>query len=111
MGNGTWACFDCREAVRRPTQHTADIPCPKCGRACKYLGTKIPIPIRRNAKAWRQLRERLGELTLAGRERAWIMRVRRRHQLEQAIAKLEAQAKNEGRANTIRQLKKQLADL
>lgn len=56
-GNGNWVCFDCREAVRRPTQHKGDVPCPRCGQSCTYAGTQTAIPSKQNIKAWRQLRE------------------------------------------------------
>lgn len=111
IGNATWACFDCREAVRRPTQYAGDVPCPRCGQACTYLGTKIPLPPKRDAKAWQELRDELCQRRLADQDRAWRMRVRRRHQLEQQIAKLAAQPRNDGRAQKIHLLKNRLAEL
>jgi hypothetical protein len=59
MGNASWVCFDCRESVRRPCGYQADVPCPKCAQNCRCIGTKIPVPRKRDAKAWRELRESL----------------------------------------------------
>jgi DNA-directed RNA polymerase subunit RPC12/RpoP len=63
LGNGNWVCFECREAVRRPTQHADDVPCPACGQKCKYLGTQIPVPPKRSVKAWRELQDWFNEAT------------------------------------------------
>jgi hypothetical protein len=69
------------------------------------------VPPKRRLKAWRQLREWVGEYSVANLERAAILRVRRLHHLEREIAKLAAMPKNEGRAKAILLLKKKLAEL
>jgi hypothetical protein len=76
-GNGTWVCFDCREAVRRPTQHKAAVPCPSCRQPCRYVGTETPLPPKRDAKAWQKLRARINASANAARERAQIAQARR----------------------------------
>src|SRR5260370_30504354 len=101
MGNGTWVCFDCRETVRRPTQHAKAVPCPCCGQTCTYLGTKIPVPPRRDVKIWRSLRESFRQSRVAAQQRAWVGRVRERHRLEREIAEIEAMPRNKGQARTI----------
>jgi hypothetical protein len=111
MGNATWVCFDCREAVRRPTHHPAAVPCPQCGRACQCLGTKIRIPSKGDERAWQDLRVGIREQRIADVERSERMRVRRRHRLERQIAELEARPTNEGRARTLHLLREQLASL
>lgn len=111
MGNGTWVCFDCKEAVRRPTHHAADVPCPACGESCKYIGTKIPIPAKRNTRAWQALRKRLTQWRITSQDQAQVDSVRQRHRLERAIASLEAEPRNAGRLDAIRLLKRQLDQL
>ena len=109
MSNATWACFDCREAVRRPTQHADAVPCPRCGNPCRGLGTKVRVPTKDDERAWQDLRVRVREERLANAERAALMRVRLRHGLEQQIAEVEARSSNEARYRTIHFLRKQLA--
>ncbi len=111
MGNATWACFDCREAVRRPTHYAEAVPCPQCGVDCVCLGTKIRIPARSDKKAWQELRVSLRDNRHAALERAERMRVLQRHSLEQQIAELEARPPNDGRKGTLQQLRKQLESL
>ena len=111
MGNATWACFDCREAVRRPTHYPDAVPCPQCGRACRCLGTKIRIPAKGDERAWRDLRVGIREQLLADQERSERMRARRRHRLERQIAELEARPANEGRAGALHLLRERLASL
>jgi uncharacterized Zn finger protein (UPF0148 family) len=111
MGNGTWVCFDCREVLRRATTYSGNVSCPTCGHASKYLGTKIPVPAKRRVKEWRKLKEWFQTVSLADLNRVWVSRVRKRHRLEQEIARLAAMPASEGRAKTVRALKKQLAEL
>ena len=109
MGNATWVCFDCREAVRRPTHYPEAVPCPQCGRASRCLGTKIRIPTKADDRAWQALRSSIREQRLAAVERMERMRVRRRHRLERQIAELEARPANEGRERAIQRLREELA--
>src|SRR6516165_10718116 len=111
MGKGTWACFHCRETVRRPTQYAADVPCPTCGHPCKYLGTKVAVPSKSSTRAWQQLRVWLSQQNTVAQERAQIAKVRWRHRLEKEIARLEALPKNEGRAIRLRLLRARLAKI
>lgn len=109
LGNATWVCFDCRESVRRPSHYPDAVPCPKCGLACRCLGTKIRIPAKGDERAWRDLRDGIREQRLAAQERLERMRVQRRHRLERQIAELEAGPADEGRALTLHRLREQLA--
>lgn len=111
MGNATWVCFDCREAVRRPTHYAETVPCPQCGLDCVCLGTKIRIPPRGDEKAWKDLRVWLRGNRHAAAEQAERMRVLQRHSLEQQIADLEARPTNDGRTRALQQLRKQLESL
>ncbi len=111
MGNATWACFDCREAVRRPTHYLDAVPCPQCGHACRCLGTKIRIPAKGDERAWRDLRVGISEQRLADQERSDRMRARRRHRLERQIAELEARPANEGRDRALQLLRERLASM
>lgn len=111
MMNATWACFDCREAVRRPHYWLKRIPCPKCGHAMGYLGFRIRIPAKRQANEWRKLSKMItgpdGSLTRArDRQRLQMMT-----ELQNEIARLEATPKNKTRDASIRRHRKQLATL
>lgn len=108
MGNAAWVCFDCRESVRRPTHHTADVPCPKCAQTCRCIGTKIPVPPKRDVRAWRQLRESLDAQTIRAAESQHERKTRQRHSIEQEIERLEARPKNDGRTRAVRLLKRRL---
>jgi hypothetical protein len=108
MGNATWVCFDCRAAVRRPTQYAEAVPCPQCGGVCRCLGTKIRIPPQCDERAWHNLREGINAARLAAAEQSERMRIHLRHRLERQIAELEALPPNEGRAQTLRFLRGRL---
>jgi hypothetical protein len=108
MGNAAWVCFDCRECVRRPTHWKAEVPCPKCARICRCIGTKIPVPPKRDVKAWRELRESLDAQAIGLAEIQHRREIRQRHSLEQEIRRLESRPKNEGRAKAVRLLKRRL---
>ena len=108
MANSSWVCFECRLAVRRPTQHEGDVPCAECGVACWRLGYRIQVPAKRDAAAGRALREaEFTKLKQRATESAEA-RVRSRHALEQEIRRLEAMPENAGRANAIRALRRRL---
>jgi hypothetical protein len=111
MGNATWVCFDCREAVRRPTHYPEAVRCPHCGQVSQCLGTKIRIPPRGDDRAWQTLRSFLREQRLVAVELMERMRVRRCHRLERRIAELETRAADKGRARTIQRLRQELASL
>ena len=109
MGNATWICFDCREAVRRPTHHRGIVSCPQCRGATLCLGTKIRIPRKADRRAWQDLRVSVCERRLAAAGRTERMLVRRHHCLERKIAGLEARPANAGRTRAIYVLRKQQA--
>ena len=106
MNNSTWACFHCREAVRRPDYTLKDIYCPSCGEKMRYLGDRIRIPAKRQVKAWQKLRD-TAHTNLKGREwlRNWHIK-----RLENQIARLESSPPGATRARKIKAYKKQLAE-
>lgn len=107
MSNHHWVCFQCREAVRRPG--TADnVRCPACGELCNSLGTKVPVPPKSELVVWKAL-----ETGYFARRRAWnaLVRqkaVRRKHDIEREILKIEGLPDNEGRRSLLKQLKANL---
>src|SRR5262245_21721270 len=105
MSNVNWVCFDCQESVR-----LANARCPKCGKAMVQLGKKIPIPPKRDKKAWGSLRKQIGEARRNLECRTIEDAVRRRHKLEQVIRKLEAMPSNEGRENSLSHFRKMLKE-
>lgn len=119
MCNGTWACFNCRVGVRRPlarpcrspigVQGLAEVPCPRCGRACEFLGTAIELPRKRDARAWRRLRGRVERLRVESQVERRAADVRYRHLLErrvrEQVRELESRPPNGGRARMVGRLK------
>jgi hypothetical protein len=108
MANATWVCFDCRESVRRPTHYKADVPCPRCAQICQCIGTKIPVPPKRNARAWCDLRKALDAQAVRLAVNQFRRRVHERHSLEQEIKRLNARPKSEGRVRAVQLLKRRL---
>ncbi|QDV38835.1 hypothetical protein [Tautonia plasticadhaerens] len=111
MSNANWACFDCREVVRRPSQLAEAVPCPRCRLPCRCLGTRLRIPSKVDGRAWHALRAGYQEQRLASVSRVERLRVRRFHRLERRIEELEARPTIEGRDATLRRLREELASL
>lgn len=108
MANSSWVCFECRLAVRRPTQHIGDVTCAECGVACSPLGYKTPVPALRDVGAWRNVLAAETEKKQQRATDAAAARVRSRHALEQEIRRLEAMPENAGRATAIGALRRRL---
>ena len=109
MGTAAWVCFNCRSAVRRNTAFRGQVPCSICGKECTYLGYKIPVPPKQKVREWSALREQLSRERLAREVQEHEMAVRRRHELEQEITRLEAMPANPGRMRAVQLLRRQLA--
>jgi len=107
--NHNYVCFDCRIAVRRSKTATALPLCAQCGRECKDLGYKIPLPPKADVDAWQDLYVGLRETKRRSVERQAVKRVALVHDLQRQLARLEGLPVNPGRANTISELRKQLA--
>lgn len=111
MSNKKWVCFGCRVAVRRSQNDEAPVLCSECGKPCTYLGYKIPVPPKIKIREWEQLQTKLSQKareTAVARTKA---SVRRKHDLEQEIARLEAMPRNEGRTKAVKLLRKKLESL
>lgn len=87
------------------------VRCASCRERCLCLGTKIRVPRRTNVSAWRKLEEYVRRTRFSAARRASVVRVRRRHELERRIVALESRGPNASRAEQIRFLRKQLAEL
>ena len=113
MSNRTWACFDCRQSIRRPAKYGDEalaevVACPECGAHCVYIGYKIPLPPRRDEKAWASLR---AQLLREEQERQQLLlqaKVRARHQIEKEISRVEERPANAERSKLIRGLRRRL---
>lgn len=110
MGNATWLCFDCRQAVRRPVLYKKCVPCSSCGKPCRCIGTKIPVPPKQDEHAWQVLRESLRQARTDAQQRQYITRIRRRHGLEKRIGELQRRPLNDGRERLLRILRRQLEE-
>lgn len=120
--NGTWVCFECRRAVRRPTWRlvtylrpwligrtdVGDVRCATCRVLCHFLGPTIKIPPKQNGVAWKRLREQVVQVQIAAAEGRLKKSVRRRHDLEHRIRELESRPTKPGRAALINKLRAQL---
>ena len=109
MGTAAWVCFNCRSAVRRNTAFRGEVSCPVCGKQCAYLGYKIPVPPKQKVREWSALRQQLSSEQIAREVQEHETAVRRRHELEQEIARLEAMPANPGRTRAVQLLRRQLA--
>ena len=110
-GNATWACFDCRLTVRRPTQYKGLVPCLRCGGTTRCLGTKIPVPSKKAADEWRKLEDRLRQSDREAMDWVRRNRVRRRHQLEKRIADLRLMPTSPKRTQALKALEEKLSTL
>jgi hypothetical protein len=124
MCNGTWVCFDCRLAVRRPTwrhvtwarpwllgrRDVGDVRCGGCGQPCLFLGPTIEIPPKRDAAAWKALREHVEHFGAAAVAERFEQSVRRRHDLEHRIREIEDRPASPGREALLKRLRARLAE-
>ena len=110
--NWTWACFDCRETVRRPAGLKTDVPCPACGRACQSLGYRLRLPPKRKVRSWQKLRVALQKWRIAHSEAKYLRRLAEIRRIRYRIKTLEARGgMNRDRAAEIHDLRNQLATL
>ena len=110
MSNINWACFDCRVTVRRPAEQSGKVSCPTCGEACFPLGYRIPVPPKDRKREWEDLRDQLVRERAEREQEASEEAVRRRHELEREIDRLERLPANEGRMRAIRLLRRRLGE-
>ena len=122
MCNGTWVCFDCRIAVRRPTVRrillyapwligdTAYGPvlCPCCRQPCHFIGTEIELPSKHDRRGWKRLRLQVQCRRFEALQERHMDAVRNRHDLIQQIRVLESRPLTDGRRKQVRQI---IADL
>ena len=111
MSNAAWVCFPCRLAVRRPATHEGEVRCAQCGGVCSGLGMKVPVPQKRDEKAWRELQEDLTAKAHARREAENAACVRQRHDLEQELRRLLALPTNAGRVRAIQSIRRRLGEV
>jgi hypothetical protein len=110
MSNCKWVCFACREAVRRYGS-AVDVRCPKCAKQCENIGYKIPVPPKSKPALWREL-----AVSYANARRRYFYRsaaanVRRIHDLEHEVARMESMEPNHGRLSLIKRLRADMASV
>jgi len=113
MSKHTYVCFSCRTATRRDfldsrSPHWRSVRCRRCGEVSTYLGVKIRVLAQRDARAWTALRHSLTADAQRNAATSDRIAIRRRHDIEQEIAKLEQRPSNPGRTALIKQLRKRL---
>lgn len=111
MGNASWACFDCRQVMRRPTHHRGDVLCSRCGLPSRYLGYKIRIPAKSTPEAWTRLRESMAKAARSQVRSQQEKQAREQHDIEHQIADLQGRQLNAERTRLINALRKQLKNL
>src|SRR5437868_4898168 len=107
MSNCHWVCFACREAVRRPGS-SEDVRCPSCSSPCQNIGYKTPVPPKSKPKLWQALEASYVEARQSYAARSKLATVRRIHELEKEIARIQSLPANPGRRELIKSLSKQL---
>ena len=109
--NHNWVCFQCRTAVRRPNTNQAVPKCMSCGNDCYCLGYKVAIPKKSDIKAWRQINDFIRDRDFAVVDFKRIQELRRKHDLEKEIFRMELLDENKDRSRLIKKLKDQLKRL
>src|SRR5687768_11775288 len=107
MSNYAWVWFDCRAAFR----HSPDAPevrCATCGEQCECIGYKTPVPRKSDQKEWVALRQRFYRARRENAQRQQEFLVRKTHELEREIARLESLPVNAGRSTAVKELRKVL---
>lgn len=106
--NHNWVCFDCRTSRRHPKESEKVPICRECEEECFCLGDKVEVTGHDAVRAWRKLRENCRNILHFHRDRSQRMRVRRKHEVEREIARLEGLDNHKDRARTILRLKEEL---
>lgn len=107
MSQHKWVCFSCREVVRRSSNDN-NVRCSRCGKACECLGTRIPIPPKRQMKRWEALQQQVQMSEQINRANWSRWNVVRIHELEKKIAQLERRKINPGTNSMLRKLRVEL---
>jgi len=111
MSKHKFICFKCRISVKRELHPETQVKCPSCGSKCEWIGVKIPVPPKKNIKAWESLKHQLLEEESSLIENNKIEHIKRKHEIEKEIQKLELKPENSGRLSLIKQLKKELKNI
>jgi hypothetical protein len=107
MSSYVWVCFGCRTASRR-SPRLPNVRCRLCREPCECLGYKTRIPVRTKVKEWSDLCRSFYESRRALFLRKDRAKVRRTHDLEREISRLEEMTQNEGRSDAIKLMRKEL---
>ena len=108
MSNYHWVCFKCHEAVRRHGS-AENVRCSKCGNPCDNIGYKTPVPPKSKPHLWAELAASYAHARRTYFERSSAACVRRIHDLEQEIERVESMEVNGGRLSLIKHLNDKLA--
>ena len=98
-------------SVKRELHPETQVKCPSCGSACEWIGVKIPVPPKKDIKAWESLKQQLLNEESSLIEENKIEKIKRKHELEKEIQKLELKPENSGRLSLIKQLKRELKSI
>ena len=107
MSNHNFVCFDCRLVIRENPYNRNIVSCPQCQKECVNIGYKIPVPSKNKKKEWARLEEQIIKENRLIAEKQTISKMRRKHEIEKEIIKLENRPKSEGMNSLLKRLKKE----
>lgn len=110
MSNYHWVCFECREAVRRHGS-AENVRCPRCGEPCENIGYQIPVPPKSKPHLWQELAAAYAQARKDFFEVSSAANVRRLHDLEHEIQRIQRLELNKGRASLLKRLRAELSKL
>jgi hypothetical protein len=109
VSNNNWVCFACRTSQRHQKLSGRVPVCPDCGADCFCLGYKVEVPRREAIRAWHRLQDECRRRVFSRIKSEQRWEVRRKHDLEKEIVRMERLGENKDRARQIKRLKIQLA--
>jgi hypothetical protein len=95
--NNNWVCFKCRMAKRQPTTLVQVPMCIACDNPMFCLGYKVEVPAKEAIDAWKRLWDECSERDHHDRAHRAAEKVRRTHETEREIRRLQGLPENPDR--------------
>ena len=109
--NYNWVCFSCRYHTRAAKTSNKIPKCQECNRECFCLGYKVEIPKKNDTRSWKKLRIDCQKRHSKNQENMEVYLVKRKHELEKEIIRLEPRSENKDIKRLIKKLKDELESL
>ncbi len=119
-GRSTFVCFECRQYIKRHVGVMAwcaasreylpedPVPCPTCGRSCRWVSYKVEVPPHTDTRRWQKLLDRINESRQRHINEHRLRVTREKHELEQRINELLSRPANKDRGREIDRLRRML---